>query len=477
SVSFRDGTAAQHAADEIMRFVERKQKRKTAKTSQILIPLNSGKEKEDFKRKKRNIVWLCLDGLRVDKLFCCGNHEQPKLFVDEVLSRGILFSKVFSAAAGTQTSMHAVFTSMYPSSNGALGWTREALNRLDPHVLSLTDFLKRGGYHTSFYCDAVTPQVVPKSGFDVWESSGYRVGKIIENTNPAMDCLKRDEFIHQYNQREGPKFAYLHMVLLHDLNCKLGKSWPSEKYEYNITQISESLEQLLQKIKVDEDDLLIISTDHGVTLDTPYVEYERQYGPRHEEISNLTFCSFITKDITPCHINKLVSAIDIAPTILDIINTGPMGAQGRSLLPLMLGGIYEPVMVFREKGAAYDIPPSPNESNLWCVRTEKWKYVTHKWRKDCEWLIDLGNDPDYTNNLIGKGLEIEKTLRDAVHKMLIDNPKKPLEIYAENNLDFSRRGIKPVTSVIIPVVRATPHLKDSIESLLTQIGPYFELMI
>jgi len=476
-IAFRDGTAARHAADEIINFIERKRKAKTTKASQILTAPDSGKNRQDFKRKKRNIIWICIDGLRVDKLFCCGNRKRPKLFLDEVLSGGVLFTKVFSAAAGTHTAMHAVFTSMYPASNGVKGWTPEAMRRIDPHVLSLTDFLKRAGYETFRYCDLDGEQVVPKSGFDVWESSGYGVEHAIENTGPAMDCPKRDEFIHQYNQSKGPKFAYLHMELLHELNCRMKNFWPSEEYERNIVEAGYSFEQLLRKFDIKQDDLLIISTDHGSCLDSYWAQEERQLGPRHAEYSNLTFCSFITEDLAPCRIDKLVGAIDIAPTILDIVGAGPMGAQGRSLLALMLGGTYSPAMVFREKGAAYDIPASPDESNLWCVRTERWKYVTHKWRKGCEWLIDLENDPDYTNNLIGKGLEIENVLRDAVHKTLIDNPKKPLEIYAENNLDFSRRDIKPVISVIMPVENAASHLKDSVESLLAQTGPYFELII
>ena len=46
SVSYRDGTAAQHAADEIIKFVERKQKRKTAKASKMLTALDSGKSRD-----------------------------------------------------------------------------------------------------------------------------------------------------------------------------------------------------------------------------------------------------------------------------------------------------------------------------------------------------------------------------------------------------------------------------------------------
>ncbi|MBW8002731.1 MAG: glycosyltransferase [Planctomycetes bacterium] len=478
-VSFRDGSAAKHAADEIIKLVERKQDNETSKASQISVPVDIGKKKLDFERKKRNIFWICIDGLMAGKLNCCGNTKRPKLFVDELLSRGALFSKVYTAGAGTQTSMHAAFTSMQSASSGTVGWTQEALDKIDPNTLSLTDFLKRDGYHTFHYCDGVTPQVVPKSGFDVWETSGYHVGQIIKNTSPTMDCQKRDEFIDQYNQQKSPKFAYLHMHLLHDLNIAFGDIWPTEGYEHNITLLSESLEQLLQKIKINDDDLLIVSTDHGVILDKLYVEYERQAGPRHEEVSNQAFYSFINKDLTRCFTDRLFATIDIAPTILDIIGAGPMGAQGQSLLPFMLGDTagYKPAMVFREKGAAYDTPPSPDESNLWCVRTERWKYVTHKWRKDCEWLMDLQNDGDYKKNLIGQGLEIEDILRKAVHERLIDNPKKPLEIYAENKLEFSRSEIKPVISIVMPVEVATPWLSKSIDSLLTQVGPYYELII
>ncbi len=154
-----------------------------------------------------------------------------------------------------------------------------------------------------------------------------------------------------------------------------------------------------------------------------------------------------------------------------------MGAQGASLLPVMEGKTLAPLEIFMARDSGYEDPPWTQSPCTWGVRTERWKYVMHRWRKECEWLMDLEKDPDYARNLIGAGLEVEAVLRRSVRETLIEHPKKPLELYAENKTAFSRRDIQPVISVILPVTKATARLKETIESLLDQVGPYFELVV
>ena len=158
-----------------------------------------------------------------------------------------------------------------------------------------------------------------------------------------------------------------------------------------------------------------------------------------------------------------------------------MLGQGISLLPLIRGENFPDLYAFMETGGIFEKPSSHDKSNTWGVRTKKWKYWKHAWRG--EWLIDLENDPDEEENLIGRGLPIEDKLRQLVKKELIENTRTPEQIYAENakargiSTFFTKQQIIPEISLFLLVQDKISHLVDVIDSILAQVGVYFELII
>ena len=171
--------------------------------------------------KYKNIYWFLLDGLSPKFLNSCGNKQYEHNFIDECIENGAVFSQVYSANAGTHTSMHVFFSGFYSSVNGATGWTTEALRKFNPNIITLTDILKQNGYNTYRYCDAKGERTVPKSGFDVWESSGVKIGNILADTD-FTDCKNRQNFIKMVNDDKNNKFVYHHVELFHELNWALG---------------------------------------------------------------------------------------------------------------------------------------------------------------------------------------------------------------------------------------------------------------
>ena len=479
-VSYRDGTAGEKAARLLVEHLDRRVSRTTVSVGASSAETKVGGDirPPEVPRKKRNIIWLLLDGLRPDKLFSCGNEERPRLFIDELMLSGTLFDNMYTAHGCSKTSCYAAFTSMYGASNGVNGYTYENFRRFDAHALSLTDHLKRAGYTNFRYCDKNDREnkVTPKSGFDVWESSGY---KFLQATpNYSFDLPARRTFIDQYNNTDGPKFLFMHFLLLHDLMGDAeGYHWKSTSYEKCIHAQSQDVQLFLQQFKLEPDDLLVLSTDHGITLDRNRVEYTQQNGLRMEDWHFRVFCSLVGKSIPKTKTDRLVRTIDIAPTLLDLIGAEPMGAQGTSLVPLMEGKPFQQLQVMMARDSAYENPPWSDSPCTWSIRTEDWKYVVHRWRKEGNWFMNVREHGDYQVNLLGQGLPQEKELDNTLRTILIDSPKKPEEIYAETGQKFRRVDIEPVTTVVMPVQTSTPGLAETIYSVLDQIGPYFELVI
>ncbi|MFX1255622.1 MAG: sulfatase-like hydrolase/transferase [Promethearchaeota archaeon] len=449
---------------------------------------------------KPDIVWILIDGIRPDKLRSCGNLNRPHLFIDEVLLKGTLFTTVISAGANTRTAMHAIFTSLNPSINKMNAYNPALQTRLDPKAVTLTDLLRHANYKTFRYHDPLewllsdmvdVFQAIPTSGFHIWESSGYKALK--DTPNHSFITSRRDAFIKNFNQTKGPKFAYIHLLTSHDLNVQSmseikkesGRHTMSSKlYEENLFAVSDDFEDVWNKLDINDKTLIIISTDHGARLDfVDIYEEEQKHGMRLRDISMNTFCAIIGLNIPKQVINQMVRTIDIVPTILDIAKCKPLLGQGISLLPLIQDKKLPQLYGFMETGGIYEKPASPDKSNVWGVRTDKWKYWKHEWRG--EWLIDLEKDPNEEINLIGKGLSIENKLRKLVKDELIENTKTAEQIYAENakasniNEYFTKKQIIPEISLYLIVQDKDQNSKlpKVIKSILAQICVYFELIV
>ena len=444
---------------------------------------------------KPDIIWILIDGIRPDKLRSCGDLNRPPLFIDDILLRGTLFSTVITPGVNSKTSMHTAFTSLYPSVNKVNAYNFKIQKNFDPLAVTLPDILKHNGYRTFRYQDVVNwqgmidrEQNAPTSGFDIWESSGYKsIGKTPKH---SYSTAKRDAFIAKFNKSPSPKFAYFHLLSSHDLNMEIinymykargvfGHS--SRSYEYNLLKVSEDFKEVWDKLQITDETVIVVSTDHGVRLDVDLYKEEREYGMRLRDVSMRAFCSFIGPNIPKQIINQMVRTIDIAPTILEFVGFQPLLGQGISLLPLIRGKNFPEFYAFMEVGGIFESPPSENKPNVWGIRTDKWKYWKHARRG--EWLIDLENDPKEEINLVGGGLPIEDKLRNQLKKQIKANTKPVEKIYMENakargmSKYFTKRSIVPEISLFLLVRDKNAHLHKVIDSILTQMCVSFELII
>lgn len=74
-------------------------------------------------------------------------------------------------------------------------------------------------------------------------------------------------------------------------------------------------------------------------------------------------------------------------------------------------------MTFTETGALHGPHPSPEESNVFCAKTDTHKIIYNKTTNKFE-LYDLVNDKYETTNLYGSGLLIETQLKNELLKWL-----------------------------------------------------------
>jgi len=414
-----------------------------------------------------NIFWFLIDGLRPDYIHI--NENEEKNFIDELLGKGTVFTDVVTTGAGTYTSMHSIFTSLLPAYNGADGWTRKALRNFNQEIFTITDYFQLAGYETFGYMDTDEGRTVPMSGFGIWESSGY---KNFLKTTDMGKTDRRYRFIKEVNTNKGNKFVYHHIDLLHDLNCGMGTVWGHAEYAKNVLITAREFEQLYNEYSISENDLVIISSDHGVILDKDFMCDGIENGDRQYEENVLCFFAMIGKDIAPQILSNRISALDLAPTLLHIALGRTMPGQGIDRYDYMQKGIYEESIFYREKNTYCAVPEmqSPLHSDLFYIRDGNWKYVFGENDARCEWLINLKENQDYQVNLKDEYPDLTKKYSNMVKEKIYGGKSF---IY-KSELGFNKSAVKKKFSLILQMDKI---LNETMESLLDLGGPYYEVVV
>ena len=86
-----------------------------------------------------DIIWFLLDGMRPDRLQSCGGDVRQRLFIDEVLESGTLFTNSIAAGAYSLIALNALFTSLFATTNGVNGAYKTTAEDLHPEAVILLD--------------------------------------------------------------------------------------------------------------------------------------------------------------------------------------------------------------------------------------------------------------------------------------------------------------------------------------------------
>ena len=93
--------------------------------------------------------------------------------------------------------------------------------------------------------------------------------------------------------------------------------------------------------------------------------------------------------------------IDVAPTLLELANiSAPQSIDGRSLVPLLKGGVTEWRKSFLIEYYSDRVMPRIRQMGYKAVRNERWKYIHYLELEGMDELYDLKSDPYEMNNII-----------------------------------------------------------------------------
>jgi arylsulfatase A-like enzyme len=417
-----------------------------------------------------NIILFSIDTLRADGLGCYGNPRNTSPEIDRLAKDSIIFQNALTPSSWTLPSHMSLVTSLYPSVHRCEVlplWAR-TVNRLSEHWITLPEILKGFGYFTVAYTDGKFLGSVFNfdQGFDICDDSGGGIEKIADK---AIRGLKRYGF-------DKPFFLFLHCYDVHhyrppaeyensfvreyggrlksyrqtgnELEARVTANtfysldaadvqYLRDLYEAEIKKTDTHFGRILAYLKergLYENTVIVVTSDHG----EEFWEYGRT-GHGWSLHQNLLKVPLILKSPTFSNpdrkIHEWAGIIDVAPTILDILDLPiPREFQGVSLLPL-IDRVNIPERAFLAEashlgnqkclisdGYAYhfnQFPPLGEHLFNWKRFLYVWRNIMHFSKNR---LYSLSRDPDEKDNVIAEELETAEYMK----KQLLEKVKSNL---------------------------------------------------
>ena len=368
---------------------------------------------------KKNIIIILIDGGRLDRAL------KSEVFTD-ISSKSVFFSQTITYAPHTIAAMHAVFSGSYGTRTGTNSYW-SAFKFKKQKFKTLTEYLHDENYYTC--ANVINELVIPKQGFDDF----FIHDELKDDLSLQHKDLLKTMKVH--NDDGQNFFLYLHYSNIHTgiMNDVLkvynnfskeffdNKEQNEKRYDVlfdNAEKYLKSIMDEIKKLKLEDDSLILIMSDHGISVGEKFGE--RAYGAFCYDYTLRTFTYFLSEEFTSREITQQIRTIDFMPTILDFLKI-PLDnnyekIDGTSLMPLILGSSIPEQIAYSETGNPLDEKEPPKEPNTKSVRTSKWKLILNQYDNSKE-LYNLELDPNEEKNLFGKGEKMESFLWEKLQEL------------------------------------------------------------
>jgi arylsulfatase A-like enzyme len=314
-----------------------------------------------------NVLILCVDTLRADRLLAGGARKSVMPRVDAWLSRGARFTNAYANANWTLPSIASILTGLVPSLHNAgrrvdLGAATQQLD-LEPHP-------EAGGFRM-----VIDGKTVRFNGLAdgvpslqrILAGRGYTTAAIHQNgyLDHPIGVLHGFDFVLRYEELDATvgtdralrwadehpdtRFAlFLHYIDPHQwmldvdptsqqvLTRAADRPRVNRSYDARCRHVDAEIDRLLASLArngVLRNTLVVFLADHGEDL---FDDDAFGHGVRHDEPTLRVPLAIFGPGVEPTSVAARVSLVDVAPTILDYLGIRPgTPFSGASLRPLI----------------------------------------------------------------------------------------------------------------------------------------------
>ncbi len=424
--------------------------------------------------KRPNVVLMIIDTLRADALSCYGQEERTSPYIDILASQGVLFDNVVAQAPHTEPSIPSILTGLYPHEHGRM--LREGRHNADqPKYMgsenlpdnhqTLSEYLQNEGYYTAgVYNNIVLSE---RYGFarglyryiDHAESAGINdpwkriavptAGFGIDETIRILERIPENVPFHLFVHLLDPHYPY---TPPDEWNARIRRSEKTidhDAYLSEVAYVDAQIGRLCRALRdrnVWDDTLIVIASDHGEEFVNPYdrpVGHGRTLFQTQLRVPLIFFWPDRIKGDR--RVLQMVEAVDILPTILDLVDIElTRDISGESLAGLIdgepkthkkqyvfaeairrgeerkaiLSGEYKLVyFTDSDRRMLYHLNLDPNEEKD--IAAENPEKVKELWER-LDDRFDLPPFPELIDISV-----LGQDGKDIVHSFSVDNPYQP----------------------------------------------------
>ncbi|MBM3474687.1 MAG: sulfatase [Armatimonadetes bacterium] len=300
--------------------------------------------------------------------------------IDGLAADSVLFDTYCCSAAQCSPSRGSIMTGLYPHNNGLIGlahigWEFNEGVRCLPHYLNDFGYETHlfGGQHESARSERVGYQHIHACGHKAQPVAAAVAAFLRERASAGS----RKPFYlnagftepHRPYQQEGYRnddpSAVTLLPWLPDRPGIRRDIADLNGLVYAVDDAVGAIRAALAQTGLDRDTLLIFTTDHGLAM-------PRAKGTCYDPgLKTVLIMRLPGRFEGGRRISSLLTNCDLMPTLLEFVGAPPAeGIDGRSFLPLLDGGEYEP----RESIFA-EMTWHDKYNPMRAIKTERWKYI------------------------------------------------------------------------------------------------------
>ncbi len=312
--------------------------------------------------KGPNVLLITIDTVRADYTGCYGSPDVKTPNIDNTAASGVMFTRAVAPSQCTNPSHASMFTGLYPTRHQVL----DNRTPLTNEAKTLAEIFKEKGYST---IGAVSARHLNSKnsnfaqGFDFFfecedrEKNAAERNKLFLRKLEEISDSRFFAWIHYYDPHGDyappPPYDNMYPVGSNyepvppqktmNLNPR-AKSKPVDPdqiiplYKGEISFLDEQIGvvlRFLKKKKLTNKTLIIIAADHGESMTEKgiYFCHAGMYNP----VLHIPLIMSMPGTLPPGHrVNKVISGLDVFPTILEIagIDYAKDQIDGRSLAPM-----------------------------------------------------------------------------------------------------------------------------------------------
>jgi arylsulfatase A-like enzyme len=371
-----------------------------------------------------NVLWICIDTLRADKLGVMGHKGGLTPTIDRLAASGVLFADTIAQGPNTPQSFPSIFTSLYTSRVPV--YKRFAgYPRIKPEAQTVFEALGDGGVRVAavsshFY---FKPMRGITQGVEDWDNRDATNIKDSNKDISAPRIVPRAVAKLKDLAATGKRFVlFVHLAEPHSTYVKhtgfryteRGVKGLQQKYDFEIKFVDAWLAKLLDGLAaagVDGNTAVVLFSDHGEAFGEHKFYFHGQ--ALYNEVLHVPLIIRLPgRHARRAVVRERVALLDMAPTILELTGVAvPDGFQGLSLAPLLHGDKIEGLAKRRIGARLMPYPAWPKGQQA--MLSGPYKALLRVTENRFE-VYDLREDPREQQNLALAQPELARRLRQEL---------------------------------------------------------------